>query len=302
MSPAHERAPIAAAGRGPGSSRRSWRPSGLGLVSRRRPRSCGTGPRDPRHAPGHPLDRARRSSSSSGSGTWSPAGCTWPTSWSASRAGCRAPGSSRATRLIGVDMSKAEVEDRDEKARTATIVLPRPAVISARVNHEKSQQWDVKSRGWIPLAGSLLGDRPAMEKQAMLEAQRLVERAAAVGGLHGDGAPGRRGHARRSSTAASAGRSRSAGSDLPADIGLTPGRQRQRVIPIVMSLRTVRAPGRTIPRSPRGHRSIRGNESTPRSIRNIRRMGLAARILRILRIGWLSRPDIAAIRRGRVGS
>jgi len=29
--------------------------------------------------------------------------------------------------LIGLDMSKAEIRDRDEKARTAVIVLPRPA-------------------------------------------------------------------------------------------------------------------------------------------------------------------------------
>jgi hypothetical protein len=82
--------------------------------------------------------------------------------------------------LIGVDMARAEVVDRDERARTATIVLARPGVLSARVDHEKSQQWDIKSRSWIPMAGSLLGDRPAMEKQAMLEAQRLVERGAST--------------------------------------------------------------------------------------------------------------------------
>jgi hypothetical protein len=80
--------------------------------------------------------------------------------------------------LLAVDMSKAEVKDRDEKARTAAIVLPRPAVLSARVNYERSRQWDVKSRSWIPLAGLLLGDRRAIEQQAMREAQRLVERAA----------------------------------------------------------------------------------------------------------------------------
>jgi hypothetical protein len=82
--------------------------------------------------------------------------------------------------IIGVDMARAEVVDRDEKARTATVVLPRPGVLSARVDHEKSQQWDVRSRSWIPLAGSILGDRPAMEKRATLEAQRLVERAASA--------------------------------------------------------------------------------------------------------------------------
>ena len=80
--------------------------------------------------------------------------------------------------LIGVDMSRAEIKGRDEKARTAVIVLPQPAVISPRVNHERSQQWDIKSRSWIPMASMFLGDRQAMEKQAMLEAQRLVERVA----------------------------------------------------------------------------------------------------------------------------
>jgi hypothetical protein len=80
--------------------------------------------------------------------------------------------------LLAVDMSRAEVKDRDEKARTAIIVLPKPGVLSARVNHEKTQEWDIKSRSWIPLTGLLLGDRTAMEKQAMVQAQRLVERAA----------------------------------------------------------------------------------------------------------------------------
>ena len=80
--------------------------------------------------------------------------------------------------LLAVDMSRAEIKERDEKARTAAIVLPRPAVLSARVNHERTQQWDIKSRSWIPLAGALLGDRRAIEEQAMRQAQRLVERAA----------------------------------------------------------------------------------------------------------------------------
>ena len=83
--------------------------------------------------------------------------------------------------LLAVDMSKAEVTNTDQKARTATIILPHPAVLSARVNHERSQQWDIKSRSWIPLASLVLGDRTAMEKQAMLQAQQLVERAAGSG-------------------------------------------------------------------------------------------------------------------------
>ena len=92
--------------------------------------------------------------------------------------------------LLAVDMSKAEVKDRDEKAWIATIILPRPAVLSARVNHEVSRRWDIRSRSWIPLAGSLLGDRRAIEEQAMRQAQRLVERAA---GTEDNAATARRG-------------------------------------------------------------------------------------------------------------
>ena len=75
-------------------------------------------------------------------------------------------------------MTRAEIEGKDETARTAVVVLPQPAVLSARVNHERTQRWDIKARSWVPLAGAILGDRQALEKQAMLEAQRLVERAA----------------------------------------------------------------------------------------------------------------------------
>jgi len=82
--------------------------------------------------------------------------------------------------LLAVDMSKAKIRDRDEKLRTALIVLPQPSVLSARVNHDKTQQWDIKSRSWIPMASLLLGDRTAMEKQAMHQAQQLIERAASV--------------------------------------------------------------------------------------------------------------------------
>jgi hypothetical protein len=82
--------------------------------------------------------------------------------------------------LLAVDMSAAEIRDRDEEARTATIILPRPAVLSPRVDHEGSRRWDIRSRSWIPLAGALLGDRRAIEEQAMRQAQRLVERAAAT--------------------------------------------------------------------------------------------------------------------------
>jgi uncharacterized protein DUF4230 len=80
--------------------------------------------------------------------------------------------------LLAVDMSKAEIRDKDEKLQTALIVLPQPSVLSARVNHQRTRQWDIKSRSWIPLASLVLGDRTALEKEAMLQAQQLIERAA----------------------------------------------------------------------------------------------------------------------------
>jgi hypothetical protein len=80
--------------------------------------------------------------------------------------------------LLAVDMAKAVIKDRNDQAKTSIIVLPKPVVLSARVNHEKTQEWDIKARSWVPLASTLLGDRIGMQKQAMLQAQRLVERAA----------------------------------------------------------------------------------------------------------------------------
>jgi hypothetical protein len=78
--------------------------------------------------------------------------------------------------LLAVDMSKAEIKNRNEQAKTAVIVLPQPVVLSGRVNHEKTQEWDIRSRSWVPLASTILGDRTAMEKEAMRQAQQLVER------------------------------------------------------------------------------------------------------------------------------
>ena len=126
--------------------------------------------------------------------------------------------------LLAVDMSKAEVKDGDEKARTAAIVLPRPAVLSARVNHEKTQRWDIKSRSWIPLAGAVLGDRQCHRAAGDAGGPAARRAGRRHGREQGGGAAGRRRACSPSSTARSAGRCPSAGSDLPrgdvADAGM----------------------------------------------------------------------------------
>lgn len=82
--------------------------------------------------------------------------------------------------LIAVDMSQADITAKDDRSRTATICLPTPVVLSARVNHEKTRKWDIRSTSWIPLASLILGNREQLEQEAMREAQQLVERAAAA--------------------------------------------------------------------------------------------------------------------------
>lgn len=86
--------------------------------------------------------------------------------------------------LIAVDMAQAEITAKDDRNRTAAITLPVPAVLSARVDHNKTRQWDIKSTSWIPLTSLILGNKERLQREAMREAmreaQQLVERVAAA--------------------------------------------------------------------------------------------------------------------------
>ncbi len=80
--------------------------------------------------------------------------------------------------LIAVDLAGAEIQAKDEPARTARLVLPPPRVLSPRVDHNLTREWDIRSNTWIPGAATLLGNRDEMQKEAMRQCQQLVERAA----------------------------------------------------------------------------------------------------------------------------
>jgi len=56
----------------------------------------------------------------------------------------------RGDALIAVDLSKAVIADKDEPAKRATIRLPQPEVLQARVDHEQTKTWEVRSTTWIP--------------------------------------------------------------------------------------------------------------------------------------------------------
>jgi len=75
--------------------------------------------------------------------------------------------------LISVDLAQMQIA-KDADKKTAVLTLPKPRVLSARVDHERSRVWDIK-RGWL-----VLGDERAKNvyQSGFLHAQRLVEQVA----------------------------------------------------------------------------------------------------------------------------
>lgn len=77
--------------------------------------------------------------------------------------------------LLSCDLTKAEISDVDLEHRTATIKLPLPHVVSARVDHEKTKTWSVEKTTWLPWRW---GDQGAVRDAAMFHAQQLIDAAA----------------------------------------------------------------------------------------------------------------------------
>jgi len=77
--------------------------------------------------------------------------------------------------LLGIDLGTASVPERDDGHRVATVLLPLPSVISARVDHNKTKTWDVEKTTWKPWAEG----ESKLRDEAMRQAQALVEHAAA---------------------------------------------------------------------------------------------------------------------------
>ncbi len=77
--------------------------------------------------------------------------------------------------LIGVDLTRARITEKDEVARRATIILPQPTVLQSRVDHTRTKTWEVKRTTWVPWSG----DQDLLRDQVMVRAQELVAHAAA---------------------------------------------------------------------------------------------------------------------------
>ena len=78
--------------------------------------------------------------------------------------------------LITIDLSQATISDKDEEAKTATITLPLPKVVSARVDHERTKNGGIKGVRFALLRNPK--NRAKIVDDAMQEAQAVVEKAA----------------------------------------------------------------------------------------------------------------------------
>ena len=88
--------------------------------------------------------------------------------------GCHGAWLIRGDSLIAVNLGQAAITDKDETAKRATIRLPQPETLQARVDHEKTRTWEVKTTTWIPWQA----DQDKLRDAVMLQAQRLVAHAA----------------------------------------------------------------------------------------------------------------------------
>jgi hypothetical protein len=73
-----------------------------------------------------------------------------------------------------VDLSRAEILDKDDEARRATVRLPPPEVMQARVDHQRTKTWRVSRMAWLPWNA----DQDRLRDSVMLQAQQLVAQAA----------------------------------------------------------------------------------------------------------------------------
>ncbi len=78
--------------------------------------------------------------------------------------------------LITINLSQAVISEIDEVTKTASIKLPLPKVVSARVDHERTKSGGIKGLRFAPLRNT--DNRAKIVDDAMQEAQAVIEMAA----------------------------------------------------------------------------------------------------------------------------
>ena len=78
--------------------------------------------------------------------------------------------------LITIDLNKAKLENVDEVAKTATIILPQPKVTSPRVDYTRTKPAYIKGVRFALLRNPK--NKEAMQKDMMAVAQKSIEKSA----------------------------------------------------------------------------------------------------------------------------
>jgi len=77
--------------------------------------------------------------------------------------------------IVSVDMGQAEFDRVEDEPKTIVLRLPLPRVIHARIDHETTQEYDFKKRGW----NFFPEDQGEVRDKAMRDAEREIETLAA---------------------------------------------------------------------------------------------------------------------------
>jgi hypothetical protein len=86
--------------------------------------------------------------------------------------GCKGSWLIRGDGLIGIDLDHAQIVDKNEEVKQASIRLPRPHVLQSRVDHNRTKTWRVEKQNWFGT------DPDALRDTVMQKAQELVQQAA----------------------------------------------------------------------------------------------------------------------------
>ena len=80
----------------------------------------------------------------------------------------------RGDGLIAVNLARASIVAKDDQVKHATLRLPQPEVLQARVDHTRTRTWEVRKTTWVPWGG----DQDKLRDCVMRHAQQLVAHAA----------------------------------------------------------------------------------------------------------------------------
>jgi hypothetical protein len=87
---------------------------------------------------------------------------------------CRGVWLIRGDALLAIDLDRAQITEKNEETRKATILLPQPTILQPRVDHEHSRVFEIRSLTFIPWHS----DQDRVRDAVYLQAQRLVSQAA----------------------------------------------------------------------------------------------------------------------------